>query len=212
MQNLFFGDSMTSGENNGNVSYADYISNSIKIGVSGTTIGEYSIYPVDGNSLLSLIPKHIKEIKEAENIFIEYGINDTTSILVGNVKATQVLVAFVKALDYIKQINPEAKLYFLVAENATISLALSQYKYLRNDYMKNYWSEDAGNAKDWAQLYEEFISVVVSKSDVKIIEMFNNDKEYRDNLDTDGLHPTDKGYRMIAENIKTELYKIWKVA
>lgn len=206
MENLFIGDSITSGENNNGISYADYIPFSEKIGFSGTTIGEYSLYPVDGQSLLSVIPQNIDKIKDAENIFLEYGINDTSALIVGNVKATQILVSFVKALDYIKQINPNAKLYFLVGTNALMSLALNNYKYLKNDYMKFYWTDEVGNARDWAQLYQQFVDVVVSQYDITIVEMFKNDKEYRDNLDKDNLHPNDKGYQIIAENIQEEIY------
>ena len=68
MKNLFFGDSLTSGENNDGKSFVEYIPHSEKVGVSGTTIGEYSIYPVDGYSLLSQIPRNIEKIKKAEGV------------------------------------------------------------------------------------------------------------------------------------------------
>lgn len=207
MKNLFIGDSITSGENNHGISYTDYIPFSEKIGISGTTIGEYSLYPVDGKSLLSIIPQNIDKIKEAENIFLEYGINDVSSISVGNVRPTQVLIAFNKAMDWIKQINPEANLYFLIGYKCLLSLALHNYKYLRCDYMKYYWDKDCIDAKDWANVYVEFLNKVVSpRDDIKIIDMYKNDKEYRDNLDEDDLHPNDNGYRIIANNIQEEIY------
>lgn len=211
MKNLFFGDSLTSGENNGGKSYVDYISNSEKVGVSGTTIGEYSIYPVDGNSLLSLIPRNIEKIKKAENIFLEYGINDSSSIITKYIEGYKVTMSFIKAIDYIKQINPKANIYLLSAHNAILGFAKTQTKYLNDVYMKGYM-EHKFDAEEWAGAYAGLHHFVFELSKLKIIEMFNNEEEYLDTLDSDKLHPTDEGYQIIASNIKKELYKEWRIA
>lgn len=214
MRNLFFGDSLTSGDNNNHKSYVDYISDSKKIGISGTTIGEYSIYPVDGNSLLSQIPRYTKEIKEAENIFLEYGINDSTAMLTNYVTGSKVLIDFVKAIDAIKQLNPNAKIYFLTVFGVSNAFGETQTKYLNNEYLKKYceYKKQSYKPIEWVGVYYGFLGNVIDPSGIECIEMFENDEQYLDNLDEDGLHPNDKGYQIIAENIKKELYKKWNVA
>lgn len=91
---LFVGDSFTAGENNNFISYVQYIDksyDSTQIGVPGTTIGEYSLYSVDGFSLLSQIDKYKDDISKANTIFLEYGINDISSMLGNKVSYQQIL-------------------------------------------------------------------------------------------------------------------------
>ena len=112
--NLFFGDSLTAGENNNNISFVDYVKgNTMNLGISGTTIGEYSIYPVDGNSLLGVINRNQNAIKTSDKIFLEYGCNDVAAIMCGFATIQIVTVSLVKAIDWIKQLNPRCKIYFL---------------------------------------------------------------------------------------------------
>lgn len=211
MKNLFFGDSLTSGENNNNKSFVDYIPYSEKVGVSGTTIGEYSIYPVDGHSLLSLIPQNIEKIKSADNIFLEYGINDITAAITANTEASKITIAFVKALDYIKQINPKAKIYFLIATNAIETIAKNQCSYLVNDYLRYCYGTEY-DYRRYAGTYEGFIEEVVKHAPVEVLDMFSCEEDLSEHLDKDNLHPTDEGYQIIANNLKKELYKEWKIA
>lgn len=91
---LFIGDSFTAGENNNFISYAQYLDknyDSTQIGVAGTTIGEYSLYLVDGFSLLSQIQRYKDDISKAGTIFLEYGINDISSMLGNKVSYQQIL-------------------------------------------------------------------------------------------------------------------------
>lgn len=69
---LFIVDSFTIGENNNFTSYVQYLDmtyNSTRLGVPGSTIGEYSLYLVDGFSLLSQIDKYKDGISKAHAIF-----------------------------------------------------------------------------------------------------------------------------------------------
>ena len=214
MKNLFFGDSLTSGDNNGGKSYVDYISQSEKIGVSGTTIGEYSVYPVDGYSLLSQIHRYVKEIEEAENIFLEYGINDATAAMTAYTRGACMVIDFVKAVDAIKQINPKARLYLLTVTNAQEAVGEAQARYLNEVYMKPYVAHvnERYKGTEWTMMYSGFVRNVFEPSGIKMFNMFESNEEYDKYLDKDGLHPTDKGYQIIANNIKKELYKEWNVA
>ena len=206
MKNLFFGDSITSGENNNNISYVDYLKNSLKIGVSGTTMGEYSIYPVDGYSLLSQIPRYTKEIKEAKNIFIEYGINDMMSIITGYVRPGNLTITFVKVMDYIRQLNPNAKIYFLSASKAIYPIAKAQKRYIEGKYLVNYYG-DFMNPFEYCKSYNDFVDDVIRRdSDVKVIEMFTCEADFEEHIDeNDDLHPDNEGYKIIANNIRKEV-------
>lgn len=66
MKVVFFGDSLTVGEGNKNISFADLAfqdATKVKLCESGSTVGEYSIYPVDGNSLLSKLFQNVRDVK-----------------------------------------------------------------------------------------------------------------------------------------------------
>lgn len=139
--NLFFGDSLTAGENNNDTSFVDYVKgNTMNLGISGTTIGEYSIYPVDGNSLLGVINRNQNAIKYADKIFLEYGCNDVAAIMCGFATIQTVTVSLVKAIDWIKQLNPVCKIYFLALgdEGAINTFAGNECYYLENDYFSKF--------------------------------------------------------------------------
>lgn len=200
MRTVFLGDSFTSGETNGDFSFCDYVSGtSYNMGISGTTIGEYSIYPVDGNSLLSVISRSVDVIKKADTIFIEYGINDTSAIMCGFATEDTVIVSFVKALDWLKQINPGAKIYFLTLSNKQNIIKLfgeKQCRYLEQDYFKGYSFKFPSNI--WVDNYCNIIKQVEKR--VVTVPMFGNFEPWM--LGDDDLHPSDAGYKVIAENLK----------
>lgn len=201
MNTVFLGDSFTSGENNDRVSFVDYFSGiSRNLGISGTTMGEYSIYPVDGYSLLSVIGKNEKVISNADIIVLEYGINDTSAIMCGFVTMQKVIVSFVKALDWIKQINPNATIYFLSLSNSSDIIQLFAYAqcwYLKNDYFKFYDFDFP--ASIWRGNYEVLIEKI-SKM-VTVIPMFDY-IEWDKHIDVDGMHPNNFGYKLIADTLK----------
>lgn len=210
---LFLGDSLTSGENNNFISYVEHMSgNSTKLAVSGTTIGEYSIYPVDGDSLLSLIKCNEKQIASADIICLEYGVNDVSAIIAGNVTYTQVLIAFTKAYDYIKQLNPRAKTYFLALtfdKSILLNYAMQQVSYLDRDYFRDILDFEKGApdrldaATEWSSLYSQLM-IAVSRR-MPVISVIDDYGDLFNNMDKDGLHPDDCGYKIIADNISRQL-------
>ena len=197
--NIFFGDSFTSGETCVCGSFADRIGDSINVGVSGTTIGEYSIYPVDGNSLLNRIDKFYGKIKYANTIYLEYGINDVSAILCGFTTLQTVIISFVKAIDWIKQINPRANIIFLsLSNNSDIinMFAKSQCDYLSNDYFKGYNFQIPISL--WQENYKKLIEAVSQRVEVRY--MFDT-IDWDNEIGEDGLHPNDLGYEHITRNL-----------
>lgn len=202
------GDSYTSGENNGFRSYVDHLNWEgciiDSIGISGTTMGEYSIYPVDGQSLLAQIKENAQKIAEADEIFLEYGANDVTAIITGNTSYRQVLIAFVKAIDAIKQLNPLAKIRFLaLSDNKNIigSYASYQYKYLKEDYLKEYGVP--GLVLDWTYYYSSLVEDIAKK--IPVLSITRSRQQIVKYMSEDGIHPTDEGYKEIARIISEEL-------
>lgn len=206
MINVFFGDSITEGSNC-DISFADYF-NPVSItennGISGTTIGEYSIYPVDGNSLLSVYNKPGGRITAADRIFLEYGTNDVSAIMCGFTSLQTVIVSFIKALDGIKQINPRAKITFLAISldhDIIYKHSELQCNYLKNDYFKGY---DFNFPVNLCTSYYQQLIQAVSKR-IQVIPMIDDITFFDENaecISNDNLHPNRKGHYIIAENIK----------
>lgn len=197
--NIFFGDSFTSGETCEEGSFTCRIGGSENLGVSGTTIGEYSIYPVDGASLLAQINSYPDYIKLANTIYLEYGINDVSAILCGFTTLQTVIISFVKAIDWIKQINPLANIVFLSLSNDSDIIkmfAKSQCDYLSNDYFKGYNFQIPSTL--WQDNYEKLIEAVSKR--VKVKYMFKTIDWDRE-IGEDGLHPNDEGNEHIAKNL-----------
>ena len=206
MSIVFFGDSITEGSNC-DFSFAECIEDTrhyedvVNLGVSGTTIGEYSIYPVDGDSLLRMA--RTPELGYATKVFIEYGINDVSSIMCGFVDEHQVIVNFVKALDGIQQRVNNAELYFLAISCDTD--IIKQYAKLQCDYLSNEYFRGFNftfPSLTWADQYERLIDNFSKR--LKIIPMveddtfFDEDSKY---LSFDKLHPNDEGHHVIADTI-----------
>lgn len=202
MYNIFFGDSITAGEtlNLAEQNFTEYLGGRVdNFAISGTTMGEYSIYPVDGNSLLSLIAKYENEIAEANNIYLEYGCNDVSAIMCGFADETKVLISFVKAIDWIRQLNPRCEIYFLSLSNNTdiiTMFAKGQCNYLTNDYFKDY--DFRIPYVVWADKYNALIKGISNR--VKVIPMFT-EIEWENDISSDGMHPNVSGHRKIAETV-----------
>jgi lysophospholipase L1-like esterase len=201
-ETIFFGDSITEGRNC-TVQFTDYF-DSYNKGVGGTTIGEYSIYPVDGYSLASLYIKNKDYIRVCDNIYLEYGINDVSSIMCGFTDLGKVIVSFVKVLDGIKQINKHANIRFLtISNNPDIidEYASYQCRYLSDDYFKGY---DFNFPKlKWADLYIRMMLAVGKR--VPLIPMIDDIDFFSKYLSEDKLHPNVAGHKVIAYNIKKYL-------
>jgi len=197
--NLFFGDSLTAGENNNDTSFVNYVKcNSLNLGISGTTIGEYSIYPVDGNSLLGVIARNQNSIKDADKIFLEYGCNDVAAIMCGFATIQTVTVSFVKAIDWIRQLNPFCKIYFLALGNEGVisSFARNECYYLENAYFSKF--DFKFPISVFSDIYNKILTNIDKICD--IIYMFDSEVS-SDWLSDDGVHPSNAGHIEIASNI-----------
>ena len=197
--NLFFGDSLTAGENNNDTSFVDYArGNTMNLGISGTTIGEYSIYPVDGNSLLGVINRYQNAIKNADKIFLEYGCNDVAAIMCGFATVQTVTVSLVKAIDWIKQLNPFCKIYFLALgdEGAISTFAGNECYYLENNYFSKF--DFKFPVSVFSDIYNKILTNIDKICD--IIYMFDGEVS-SDWLSDDGVHPSNAGHIEIASNI-----------
>lgn len=197
--NLFFGDSLTAGENNNDTSFVNYVKcNSLNLGISGTTIGEYSIYPVDGNSLLGVIARNQNTIRYADKIFLEYGCNDVAAIMCDFATIQTVTVSFVKAIDWIKQLNPVCKIYFLALGDAGAisNFARNECYYLENNYFSKF--DFKFPISVFSAIYTKILTNIDKICD--IIYMFDSEVS-SDWLSDDGVHPSNAGHIEIASNI-----------
>ena len=201
---LFFGDSITEGDNC-DCSYTDFLPPELDVenyAISGTTIGEYSIYPVDGHSLLSQISKYKRDISKADTIYIEYGANDVSAIMCGFATMQTVIVSLVKAIDWIRQLNSNAKIIFLQLGNDKVIEQHSENMcdYLENDYFSAFNFKFPKTV--YQHLYTEFIANVWKIcNNVKNMfddEMIENMSDY---ISDDNIHPNREGHKRIARNI-----------
>ena len=94
--------------------------------MSGSCFGNYSIYPVEDN-LLKMISLHELEIKNADIIVIEFALNDTAAITTGYVDNKKVYISIVKSVDYIMQLNPAVKIFFVLPVESRSTI---YYRYL----------------------------------------------------------------------------------
>lgn len=186
---IVYGDSYTLGENNGFVSFADYLRIE-KHGISGTCLDDYSIYPVK-DGLISQISDCTGEV------LIEYGVNDAASLATGYVSKETIKVAIAKVRDLTKDA------YFLALTKNTDDLMYfsAQYaKYLTYDYLKGLFKISAIEFYDSYQ----WLCEVMGRTFKTFYMLPEGFKEY----DTDGIHPTDKGYRLIADNLKQQMERL----
>ena len=205
MSSIFFGDSITEGSNS-KIKFSDFFEDARNEGVSGTTFGEYSIYPVDGYSLLEKYKK-TGCLSQYNNIFLEYGANDVSAIMCGFITLDQVIINFIKALDGIKQLAPNSKIYFLsISGNIDIIKKHSelQCRYLKDDYFKGYNFRFPVDL--YTSLYVEIITSVNKRID--FIPMVTDISFFDNYLSSDNLHPNEEGHKIIADNIKSYM-KDW---
>ena len=212
---VFYGDSITSGENNNFKSYVDYLKTDIEtilnFGVSGTTIGKYSLYPVNNYSLESLL--EVENPLEAPNwnVFISYGGNDASSVALEYTKAENVLIDFVRCVDLIRQKYRNCKITFLGLTSVypiLLHLASKHRKYLETIYFKDINSElNFDNfIYKWCNVYYQ-ISKAASKLCDNTIMLLSDNFNLSTDMDEDELHPNDVGYQKMAERLEQELSK-----
>ena len=203
---LFFGDSITSGENNNFNGFVEKLNNKecVNLGVSGTCLGDYSLYPVGKNNLIDLVIKEKDKIKDADIIFVEYGSNDISSVLLNYTNINNCLIELIKAVDSISQINDNARLYFVSLGENKKRFAKGQVDYLKNDYFKNLDKALFNDIKE-EDLYDKwlgdynFFDFFVKKCIKNVIDLpLLDDSE----IDKDNMHPNDKGYTKISKFIE----------
>lgn len=144
---IIYRDSYTSGENNGFVSFANYL-NQKKRAISGSCIGDYSIYPVRCSSFLE------KYKKTQDTVLLEYGINDSASLVARYVSKDVVNVSLAKARDLLKY----NEVYFLALtrnENDLLSFCKRYTKYLNFEYLKGLYFI---SEKDYYESYKYFVN------------------------------------------------------
>lgn len=208
MRALFFGDSLTEGTNC-DCNYTEFLPGGWAVhnlAVSGTTIGDYSIYPVDGNSLLDKIRENKNLVALADTIFIEYGTNDISAVMCGFTTTNKIVISLVKALDWIKQLNPNANIVFLIpSEDDDIlkSLAEAMCDYLEKDYFKQFHFSFPVNVyvNFLRQLLDDIqkLCTVMPMFDRGMIDCTGEiDKKY---MSDDNIHPNRYGHLRIARNI-----------
>lgn len=208
MKLLFIGDSITEGQGSG--SYVEYVAKLLpghqvkKLGISGTTIGEYSLYPVEGDSLLYKLKteEYKQAIRDADLIYLEYGCNDISAVVAGNVTYSQVLFAFVKAIDAIHQINCKAQITFLALSCSSLILqkfSKNVISYLNEYYKAISYCLPSAAVNAWAKKYQEFIEDI--QGTVEVVDMILSTLFLEDYLAEDKLHPTLEGYEIIAYEI-----------
>lgn len=188
---LFLGDSFTSADNCNKTGFTTFIKNTetnINLAVSGTCIGNYSPYPVDGYNLLDILIQNATLIKKANSIFIEYGINDTSALCLKIVSIEQVKISLIKAIDYISQLNKNCKIYFLVLDKTI----LKDYAKNQCDYLKMY-THKLIHWKTWKKWYNKIVNI--ADEFCTTIVMLDT-LQYMDKNDV--LHPSIEGYKRIA--------------
>lgn len=211
MKLVFYGDSLTSGENNSFISYVDKLRDKfpsneiIKFGVSGTTTGEYSLYPVEGDSLISQLHRTVLTFKDCDLIFLEYGINDVSAIVCGKTSLTNVLLEFRKCVDFIRQNNSRCKIIFLTVADVSLMSEL-QYKYLSEDYLADVRDLVYIDYSSWSKIYISICSFAKKLCDY-VFELYPVGLDMRNFMDTDNLHPNDAGYDEISKHIELLISK-----
>ena len=187
---IVFGDSLTSGENNGFVSFADYLGIE-KRGISGSCLDEYSIYPVFNGGLLSQLHDF------NGTVLLEYGINDAASLVTGYVSLATIMISVAKVYDIVKDA------YFLMLtdnDEDLIKLSENYAKYLNEEYLQGL---DKISADEFFASYLRFSRLMQRKFKTLYLlpAGFNE-------FDTDMIHPNDKGYRLIAKHLEDQMKRL----
>lgn len=211
MRILFLGDSLTSAENNNYEGFVEKLRLQFfeNKGVSGSTIGDYSLYPVGNTDLLSSTFKYRDIIAESDYLFIEYGINDIASATVGYTTNNYIYITLNKCIDNIYQINKDIKIIYLLPtlEPKVLSeIAKSQYTYLKEYLDEKIVGDEDDFIKSFRDNYSSF-AVFITKKKLDILTLIDDVDTYRNYLDVDMIHPNDKGYQIMADKLRKELAK-----
>lgn len=216
---VVFGDSLASGDNNHSKSYIHYLKldryHIINNAVSGTTLDNYSIFPVGDNDLLSLADKYKSELKQADAVILSYGFNDILSAALTRTDIVGIIIALSKFVDILGVYNKKARLIFLYPfalfpDNKDM-LPITRFV----DYVMNYtqlYKLDATGAirekvlDSAVETYRTLVSYIVSSTNMMAFPIFENSQTYMKYIDEkDTLHPSAEGYKHAAKRLKSIL-------
>ena len=175
-------------------------------GCSGTTFGEYSLYPVDGESLSCMVTQSEAFKYRRDIVVLEYGVNDASSVCAGNVSMEIVLNTFRKCVDKIRQLFPNCEIVFLrLSDEAMRSEAAGQISYLKDDYLSDVFSVMGVNVSNtnWANRWEWAYKTIVELAELlcdRSISIMNPAL-----ISEDGMHPSESGYIDIAQTVHAAL-------
>ena len=199
MKVAFFGDSLTVGEGNKNISFADLAfrdATKVKLCESGSTVGEYSIYPVDGNSLLSKLFQNVRDVKNSDLIVLEYGVNDASAVLAENATYRKVILSVVKALDFIKQ-NSNAKVMWLRPFLPFSFYSNNQVSYVFNEYCKGIFTS---HREDWAYIFNNFYNDICKI--VPVVAGIDSESVLQSVIIKDKIHINMNGHKILAKKLE----------
>lgn len=186
---IVYGDSYTSGEDNNGVSFADYLKVA-KCGVSGSCLGEYSIYPVYNGSFVSLYQNCQK------TVLLEYGVNDAASLVAKYVDMHKIKIAVAQAADLLQ--NNDVYFLALTRSQRDLKSFCDRYAdYLNNEYLRDLC---VVQSEDYQNSYENFVAVMQKK--FKTLYMLPDGFQ---DFSADGIHPTNKGHKTIATYLQKQL-------
>lgn len=197
---VVFGDSLGQGVNNGDYSFVDVLEESgafssvAKHCVGSATIGPYQVdSAAAGYSLVEQIERYSADVAAADIIMLEYGANDISSLIAGKITmgtaddaatATTVCGYTKKALERIRELNPDVKIIWL--------------PFIRDNWQ--YLNALQGAAYADTELLLEATALVLARPYLASVIPLSDgitDSEYS----SDGAHPNTAGHKYIAEKI-----------
>lgn len=187
---LAIGDSITYGEGDNGRSYADCIAkshNNISVekkAIGGLRTKELVIYAQNG---------YLETEKKPDLVTVLIGTNDYGT----NVNLEEYENDLVALIDTLKGLFPDIKIVLLTP-------LYRDYFGKRTNIIPSMVNENGNTLYEYAEL----IKKNAIQRGVDVLELNEEDYINKDNLrelTVDGLHPNQKGYKLIAENVYNEL-------
>lgn len=161
------------------------------------------------------LAKHLDIVHESDYIFFSFGGNDSNhnwdEIAQNPYKphypAVKLEVFHQKYVNLIKQVQIRGKtpiLFSLPPVNSKMFFD-NICKYRNKENILHFLREDIGNIYQWHSMYNMEIFKIANETNAPIIDIttrFLSQIDYSDFLCDDGVHPNEKGHRLIAEALK----------
>ncbi|MBE5800056.1 MAG: SGNH/GDSL hydrolase family protein [Clostridiales bacterium] len=210
---VFFGDSITQGIGNNDISFVDYLAESgdfesvKKRGVVGASIVPYQGDSVTDYAFINQVNRYAADVQEADIVFVEYGANDIARVAKGESfnpgfatdSASQNTICGYarRGLERIKELAPHAWIVWL------------QWMPWRSDAPGIVGTDEAivRKVNDAWLLYEATLYRLVRNCGCTIIDM-SLGIEYGDEtfVAEDMIHGNEAGYRRAAETVLASMY------